>query len=130
MRREVGQLTIVRRRRGRRKAAALTAAVALAVTMAACGSGTERRAIAATLVSGQAGFSPDTLTVDKEDTVRLKVGNGTDRQHGFAIEGYRIRRTVDPNQTLDLRFRASRAGRFQIFCQLHPTHQTGVLIVR
>ncbi|MCA1690956.1 MAG: cupredoxin domain-containing protein [Acidimicrobiales bacterium] len=117
-------------RNRRRRGSALVASLALAVTMAACGTGTDRRAIAAATVGGDPGFSPRTLTVDKEDAIRLKVGNGTARQHGFAIEGYKVRRTVDPNQTLDVRFKASRAGTFKIFCQLHPTHQTGTLVVR
>ena len=125
-------MRIVRRSVGRnaRKGAAVTAALALAFTLVACGSGTDRRTIAASIVAGRAGFAPDTLIVDKEDTVRLKVGNSTSGQHGFSIEGYRVRRTVDPNQTLDLKFRAFRAGTFKIFCQLHPTHQTGTLVVR
>ncbi len=114
----------------RRRAAAAAAVVALALSVAGCATGTDRRAVAATLVEGQPGFHPDPIRVDKEDTVRLRVGNGTDRTHGFAIEGYGIRRTVDPNQTLDVRFKAFRAGRFKIFCQLHPTHQTATLIVR
>ena len=117
-------------RNGGRRRAAAVAAVALALGLAGCGTGTDRRAIAATIVSGSAGYFPDPIAVDKEDTVRLKVGNGTDRTHGFSIEGYRIRRTVDPNQTLDLRFKATRAGLFKIFCQLHPTHQTATLVVR
>jgi plastocyanin len=114
----------------RRRGVALGAVLLLALTAAGCGSDTDRRAIAATLVSGRPGFYPDTVTVDKEDRVVLRVGNGTDREHGFSVEGYRIRRTVQPNQTLRLRFRASRAGTFKIFCQLHPTHQTATLIVR
>ena len=113
-----------------RRAPAVAPALVLALGTVACGSDTDRRAIAATLVSGQAGFYPATVTVDKEDTVILRVGNGTDRVHGFSIEGYRIARTVEPNQSLRLRFRASRAGTFRIFCQLHPTHQTATLIVR
>ncbi len=113
-----------------KRATAWAAALLLAVATAACGKGTDRRAIAAALVEGQAGFYPQTVTVDKEDTVQLRVGNGTDRVHGFAIEGYRIRRTVEPNQSLRLEFTASRAGTYKIYCQLHPTHQTATLIVR
>ena len=108
----------------------MVGAVALAVSLAGCGSGTDRRTIAAATVAGRPGFSPDPITVDKEDSVRLRVGNSTDRTHGFAVEGYRITRTVEPNQTLDVRFRAFRAGTFKIYCQLHPTHQTATLVVR
>jgi plastocyanin len=114
----------------RRRAAAVATAVLLAVGLADCGSGTDRRAISASYVGAGAGFYPDTVTVDKEDTVRLRVGNGTDRAHGFSIVGYKIRRTVEPNQSMRVNFKASRAGTFRIYCQLHPTHQTATLIVR
>jgi nitrosocyanin len=117
------------RRRGR-KAAAPIAALALILASVGCSHKTERHAIAAALVSSAPGFSPETVTVDKEDTIILNVGNGTDKTHGFSIEGYKIRKTVDPNQKLRVKFRASRAGTFKIFCQLHPTHQTATLVVR
>jgi nitrosocyanin len=112
------------------RATATAATLVLALGAAACGSDTDKRAIAATFVNASPGFYPETVTVDKEDRVDLRVGNGTDRQHGFSIEGYRVRRTVEPNQSLRVRFRASRAGTFRIFCQLHPTHQPATLIVR
>jgi heme/copper-type cytochrome/quinol oxidase subunit 2 len=117
------------RNAGQRGMAAAVAA-AFALSLAACGSGTDRRAIAASLVGGSAGFYPEDITVDKEDTVLLKVGNGTDRVHGFSIEGYRVRREVQPNETLDVKLRAFRAGTFKIYCQLHPTHQPATLVVR
>ena len=117
-------------RRVQGKGTAAVAAAALVLSLVGCGTSTDRRAIAATLVSGAAGFSPEQITVDKRDTVRLKVGNGTDRVHGFSIEGYKIKREVKPNETLDIRFKASRAGTFKIYCQLHPTHQPATLIVQ
>ncbi len=117
-------------RKVQRRATAATAAAALTLSLVACGTSTDRRAISAAIVSGSAGFAPDELTVDKKDTVRLRVGNGTDRIHGFSIEGYRIRREVQPNETLDLRFTASRGGTFRIFCHLHPMHQQATLVVR
>lgn len=113
-----------------RRAATLLAAVPLLLGLAACGHGTDRRSIAATFVGNGAGFTPLEISGDKEDTMVLRVGNGTNAEHGFSIEGYRIRRTVQPNETLELRFRLSRAGTFRIFCQLHETHQTATLIVR
>ena len=114
----------------RQRSAALAAALILVLSAAGCGSGTDNLNIAATTVGEGPGFFPDTLTVDKENTVRIKVGNGTQREHGFAIEGYKRMRTVNPNETVEVKFRASRAGTFKIYCQLHPTHQTGTLVVR
>lgn len=109
---------------------AATAAAALALSLVGCGTSTDRRAISATLISGSAGFSPGSITVDKKDNVRLKVGNGTDKVHGFSIEGYRVRREVKPNETVDVKLKAFRAGTFKIFCQLHPQHQPATLVVR
>ena len=106
------------------------AAAALTLSLVGCGTGTDRRAIAATLVSGSPGFSPDTITVDKKDNVRLKVGNETDKVHGFSIEGYRVKREVKPNETVEVKLKAFRAGTFKIFCQLHPQHQQATLVVR
>ena len=117
------------RRRGRRAATPI-AALALALAFVGCGHKTERHAIAATLVNGTPGFYPESVTVDKEDTIILNVGNGTDKPHGFTIEGYKIRKTVDPNQKLRVKFRASRGGTFKIYCQLHPAHKTATLVVR
>ena len=113
-----------------RRGTAVAAAAALALSFAACGTGTDRRAISAASVAGGAGFNPEDVLVDKEDTVHLRVGNTTDRTHGFSIEGYRIQREVKPNETLDVRFKASRGGTFKIYCQLHPTHRTATLLVR
>jgi nitrosocyanin len=114
----------------RRRAVAVAAAAALALTTAACGRDTATRSIAAAVVDGAPGFTPQTITVDQEQPVVLRVGNGTDREHGFSIVGYRISEVVGPNQTVEIEFRATRGGTFKIYCQLHPAHQTATLIVR
>jgi heme/copper-type cytochrome/quinol oxidase subunit 2 len=114
-----------------RKAGALLAGLALAVSLVACGTSTVHETMAATFVSsGAAGFYPTTITVNKKDEVIITVGNGTDKTHGFSIDGYHVQKTVDPNQTIQVKFKAKRAGTFKIYCQLHPTHQTAVLQVQ
>lgn len=95
-----------------------------------CGAETVRRSIAATPIGAETGFSPERIVVNQEDKVVLRVGNGTTREHGFAIEGYRITRVVRPNETLQVRFRASRAGTFRIYCQLHQAHLSATLVVQ
>ena len=102
----------------------------LGLSLVACRASTDHRTIAATFVGNGSGYVPQTITVTKKDTVIINVGNGTDKTHGFSIEGYGIRKTVDPNKTLRVKFRATRGGTFKIFCQLHPTHQTAVLQVQ
>ena len=113
-----------------RKASPLLAGLTLTVSLVACGTTTVHRTMAATYVGTGSGFYPTTITVDKKDEVIIRVGNGTDKTHGFSIEGYRVHKTVDPNQTIQVKFRAKRAGTFKIYCQLHPTHQTAVLQVQ
>jgi nitrosocyanin len=114
----------------RRRATAAFAAAALPFALSACGNDTVRRSIAAASVSGAPGFSPMTIVVNQEDPVILRVGNGTDREHGFTIEGYRRTTVVQPNETKEIKFKATRSGSFKIFCQLHPAHQTATLIVQ
>ena len=83
-----------------------------------------------TTVNGATGYFPTQMVANKEETMVIKVGNGTDKVHGFSIEGYHVQKTVEPNQTVTVRFRLGRAGTFKIYCQLHPAHQTSTLIVR
>jgi nitrosocyanin len=114
----------------RPKVGPVVAGLALIVSLVACGTSTVHRTMAATYVDNGAGFYPATITVDKKDEVIITVGNGTDKTHGFSIEGYPIHKTVDPNQTIRVKFKAKRAGTFKIYCQLHPTHKTAVLQVQ
>jgi nitrosocyanin len=107
---------------------ALAAVVAMAAT-AGCGKGTERRQISAAVVDGKPGFTPASLSVHTGDKVVLVVRNTTDKTHGFSIEGYGVSKVVSTSQPLRVRFTASKAGVFKIFCQLHPTHQTATLRV-
>ena len=114
----------------RRRVSAVLAAAALAVAATGCGTDTVQRSVTATLVNNAPGFFPSQIIVNQEDSVVLRVGNGTDREHGFTIEGYRRATVVKPNETKELKFKAARAGTFKIFCQLHPAHQTATLIVQ
>ncbi len=89
-----------------------------------------KRRIAATNVADGAGFAPETITVHKDDNVTLTVGNASSRVHGFSIEGYGIRREVEPNNPIDVKFQSTKPGTFKIYCQLHETHQVATLIVQ
>jgi heme/copper-type cytochrome/quinol oxidase subunit 2 len=107
----------------------LAAGLPLVFLLTGCATKTEHRTIAATVDAGTSGYFPAQITVQKEDRIVLRVGNGTSQTHGFSIEGYKIQRTVDPNQTLELRFRAGRGGAFKIYCQLHESHLPATLVV-
>ena len=118
-------------RRAARAALSTTLAAVVTVGLSACG-GTRHvvRTVDAAKVGEGPGFAPATITVDKRNRVELKVGNTTDKTHGFSIEGYGIHDEVDPGEKLDLKFTATNAGTYKIYCQLHPAHQTATLIVR
>lgn len=117
--------------RGWRPAVATVALAVVGSGLAGCGRTTERKAVSAARVEGGTGFAPERVTVDRGNRVLLSVGNRTDRQHGFAIEGMvPRRRTVDPGQRLVVRFTATRSGTFKIYCHLHQTHLPATLVVR
>jgi nitrosocyanin len=118
-------------RRAARAALSATLVLVVAAVMSACG-GTEtvQHSVDAARVSGAAGFVPPTITVDKRNRVTLKVGNTTDATHGFSIEGYGIRREIAPNSPVDVKFTATKAGTYKVYCQLHEAHETATLVVR
>lgn len=109
---------------------AAAAVAALAFGTAACGSSTETFSVNAVKIGDQpASFAPTTITVDKSDKVKVKVGNQTTTAHGFSIEGYDVQDVVPPGQTVEVDFTAGKSGTYKIYCQLHPTHQPATLIV-
>ena len=106
------------------------AVIGLALVLSGCGGhpDVERQISVASGPSG-AVFQPVTITVNKDDNVRLAVGNPTTNPHGFSIEGYGIRDEVPPGG-FEKRFQATHPGTFKIYCQLHETHQVATLIVQ
>jgi nitrosocyanin len=107
------------------------ALLGLSLVLAGCGGhATVRRSIDAAVVGGGAGFDPSTVTVHKDDNVRLTVGNTTDKTHGFSVEGYGIHDEVNPGTPLQVKFKAKKPGTFKIFCQLHPAHRIATLVVQ
>jgi nitrosocyanin len=94
----------------------------------ACGEETDERSISAAAVDGKPGFTPETLRVHEGRKVALSIGNTTDKQHGFSIDGYNVALTVDPGKAEKVEFKADKGGDFRIFCQLHPAHQAAKLV--
>lgn len=69
------------------------------------------------VVASQFAFDPDTITVDKGDTVIIHV-TSADVPHGFAIEGYNVNVAFDKGETKTVTFVADKAGTFQFFCSV------------
>jgi hypothetical protein len=102
----------------------------LALVLSGCGGhpDVERQISVAPGPSG-ATFQPVTITVNKDDNVRLAIGNPTTSAHGFSIEGYGIQDQVPPGG-MEKKFQAVHPGTYKIYCQLHETHQVATLIVQ
>jgi plastocyanin len=102
----------------------------LALVASGCGGHPDiERQISVAPGPGGAIFEPVTITVNKDDNVRMAVGNPTTAVHGFSIEGYGIRDEVPPGG-YEKKFQARHPGTFKIFCQLHETHQVATLVVQ
>ena len=114
-----------------RKISTAVAAALVAITLlAGCSKSPVHRKITAQVTppSG-AGFAPDVLRVKKGDKVEITVNNTHDKTHGFSIDAFSVRRTVDVGKPILVKFAAKRAGTFQIYCQLHPAHKKARLVV-
>ena len=78
-------------------------------------------------------FDPDTITVNKGDTVRLEV-TSIDVTHGLAISQFGVNVRLIPGATEIVEFTADKAGTFPFICSVpcgrgHRT-MTGQLIVQ
>jgi nitrous-oxide reductase len=70
------------------------------------------------------------LVAHKGHTVEIKVTNtAKDKPHGFSIDEYGKKETIDQGKTTTVKFKADKAGTFKVYCQLHPTHQPAQLTV-
>ena len=75
---------------------------------------------------------PGTIIVNKGQKVRIKLINNIPNDpntHGFAIDEYGIKAVVARGTPQTVEFTADKAGVFSIYCQLHPAHVGGQLLV-
>src|SRR5215467_2654644 len=72
-------------------------------------------------------WEPTTLVVKKGDTVKLKLINKLEQEHGYRITEFKIEKVVQGGQSDTVEFTADKAGVFMIDCQLHPAHVQGQL---
>lgn len=74
-------------------------------------------------------WEPPSLVVKAGDTVKIKLINKLDLEHGYRIAEYNVEKVVQGQQSETVEFTANKAGIFTIDCQLHPAHVQGQLIV-
>jgi len=72
---------------------------------------------------------PESIFAKKGDTVKLKLINKLDAEHGFKIAAFGVEKVVKAQAAEDVSFTADKAGVFPISCQLHPPHVAGQLVV-
>jgi plastocyanin len=117
--------------RGRSQAAVAVLAMAATAVLAGCGTKTDHLSVNdGPLQPSGNGFTPAKLTAHKGHKVQIQVTNtAKDKQHGFSIDDFGIKDVVDQGKTTTVKFKATKAGTFRVYCQLHPTHQPAELTV-
>jgi plastocyanin len=117
--------------RSRRHAVVAAAALAAAGLLAGCG-GAKTDHLSADdgpVESGNA-ITPAKLAAHKGREVQVKVTNtAKDKQHGFSIDAFGVKETIDQGKTTTVKFKADKAGTFRVYCQIHPTHKAAELVV-
>lgn len=60
-------------------------------------------------------FNPSTITVNKGDTVKLRI-ESVDVTHGFGLSAFGVNERLEPGKTVDVEFVASKTGTFTFAC--------------
>lgn len=72
---------------------------------------------------------PESIFAKKGDTVKLRLINKLDAEHGYKIAAFGVEKVVAAQSAEEVSFTADKAGIFPISCQLHPPHVAGQLVV-
>ena len=63
---------------------------------------------------------PETLVVEKGDSVKITINNKSPISEGFSINEYGIKEVIKAGESKTITFKADKVGAFTIWCQLHP----------
>ncbi len=88
--------------------------------------------VAAIEYEGSKVWVPGTLIVKKGEKVKITLINNIKAEpntHGYAIDAYGIKEVVARGEPKTVSFTADKAGVFTIYCQQHPKHIGGQLLV-
>ncbi len=94
--------------------------------------GTVQITVAGVEYEGTKLWVPGTIVAHKGDKVKVNLINKIPSEppnHGFAIDAFNVKEVVNRGETKSVEFVADKAGVFPIYCQLHPAHVGGQLIV-
>lgn len=115
-----------------RHVAVASAVIVATALLAGCGeeTKTDHLSVEDGPVAGGNGISPEKLATHTGNTVEIQVKNtATDKPHGFSIDEFKVGETVEQGKTKTVKFTASKAGTYRVYCQLHPTHKPAELVV-
>jgi nitrosocyanin len=112
----------IRGRRPMKRTLLLAVVVAVVLVAVACGVRTTHKHISAAKVGAETGWKGGPVHVKKGDKVVIEVGNTTTKTHGFSIDAFGIKQTVDPGKKISVKLAPTAAGHYVIYCQLHPAH--------
>jgi len=118
-------------RSSRRSVALASLALAAATVLAGCGGEkTDHLKADDGPIEGGAGITPVKLAAKKGREVQIQVTNtAKDKQHGFSIDEFNVHEVIDQGKTTTVKFKASKAGTFKVYCQLHAAHKPSELTV-
>jgi heme/copper-type cytochrome/quinol oxidase subunit 2 len=118
--------------RSRRHSVAVASlALAAAALLAGCGGEkTDKLSADDGPVASGAGITPAKLAAKKGHNVEITVTNtAKDKEHGFSIDAFNVHEVIAQGKTTTVKFKASKAGTYKVYCQLHPPHGASELTV-
>ena len=78
-------------------------------------------------------YTPQKLTANLGDNIKIVAVNKDSVKHGFTIDEYGIKIIIDPGKSETIEFRANKAGTFNYYSQVYsitcPAFGNGKLIV-
>jgi len=69
------------------------------------------------ITASQFSFEPNIITVNKGDTVKLKI-KSVDVTHGFTINEFGVNEKLEPGKMIDVEFVAGKTGAFSFYCSI------------
>jgi len=77
-------------------------------------------------------FTPGEITVKKGEPVVIEI-TSEDVKHGFSLQDFKVRASIEPGKTATVRFTPDKAGRFtfacDVFCGDGHEDMSGTLVV-
>lgn len=64
-------------------------------------------------------IDPQTITVLKDEDVKLKIISNDNKTHGFYLPDYEISETVKSGETQTISFKATKTGTFEYSCNIN-----------